>query len=117
MRKQRTSKQNSPKKKTSKHRKNIIEILNLDENRATLIAKEGFAIRESSSSDGEFLKNLLENKSLYDTEKLLVAYKVGFVDGSEIAAHSLIERMNKEFEEIEKKVDKERECENKSMYN
>lgn len=112
MKKTRIKRRSKPKPK----KRNLIEILDLDENRAGFIAEEGFNIRHISSSDGDFLKNLIENKNLSGNEKLLVAYKVGFLDGSETTAYSLTDKMNKEFEEVEKKMDKDRENENLQMY-
>ena len=97
-------------KKLKAKKRDLIEILNLNENRAGFITEEGFSIRHVSTSDGDFLKNL------NNVEKLLVAYKIGFVDGEELATYSLMERMEKGFEEVEKKVDKDRENENCNMY-
>lgn len=59
----------------------LLEYLKMDKTRLDFVADEGWKIRCTSKTDGEFLKNLIENKTLDNNEKLMTAYKVGTLDG------------------------------------
>lgn len=62
----------------------LLEYLKMDEARLEFVEKEGWNIRHVSKTNGEFLINLIENKTLEVNEKLMTAYKVGCFDAEYI---------------------------------